>query len=143
MVSLQGMSAAPCVFCRIMTGELPGTFVAQEERAVAFMDVNPATPGHLLVVPRTHTADLLTADPADLGACIELAQRLAKQVRERLGAAGVNLLQSSGAAAWQTVFHLHLHVIPRYDDDPLVLPWRPTPGDLAEITAVAAKIYDT
>lgn len=137
------MSAGACVFCRIVAGDLPGTIVAEADRAVAFMDVNPATPGHLLVVPREHTPDLLTADPDDLVACTVLAQQLARQVRDRLGAAGVNLLQSSGTAAWQTVFHLHLHVIPRYDNDPLQLPWRPTPGDPAEITAVAAKINDS
>jgi histidine triad (HIT) family protein len=130
-----------CVFCRIVAGELPSTMIAAEGRAVAFMDVNPATPGHLLVVPRTHTPDLFTADPDDLMACTLLAQRLARLLRDRLGAAGANLIQSSGAAAWQTVFHLHLHVIPRYLDDPLVLPWRPTPGDPAEIASVAAKLH--
>jgi histidine triad (HIT) family protein len=136
------MTAAGCVFCRILAGDLSSTVIAADDasRAIAFMDINPATPGHLLVVPRTHTSDLLTADPHDLTACVLMAQRMAHLVRERLGAAGVNLVQSSGAAAWQTVYHLHLHVIPRYEDDPLVLPWRPTPGDPAEIASVAAKL---
>ncbi len=136
------MTAESCVFCRIIAGQLPGTVIAShdEGRAIAFMDISPATPGHLLVVPRTHTPDLLTADPGDLTACVLLAQRMARLVRDRLGAVGANLLQSSGAAAWQTVFHLHLHVIPRYEDDPLVLPWRPTPGDPDEVAAVAAKL---
>jgi histidine triad (HIT) family protein len=106
------------------------------------MDISPATPGHVLVVPRTHTPDLLDADPSDLAACVSLAQHVARLQRDRLGAAGVNVLQSSGTAAWQTVFHLHLHMIPRYDGDPLVLPWRPTAGDPAEIASVAAKLDD-
>ncbi len=135
------MSADPCVFCRILAGELSGTLVAEEERAVAFMDINPATPGHLLVVPRAHSTDLCDAEPDDVTACTLLAQQLARRVRDRLGASGVNLIQSSGAAAWQTVFHLHFHVIPRYADDPLVLPWQPAPGDHAEIAAIAAKLH--
>ena len=135
------MSADSCVFCRILAGDLPSTMLAEEERAVAFMDLSPATPGHLLVVPRTHSPDLLTVGPDDLAACAALAQKMARRVRDRLGATGVNLIQSSGAVAWQTVFHLHLHVIPRYADDPLVLPWRPTPGDPDEIAAVAAKLH--
>jgi histidine triad (HIT) family protein len=134
------MSTSECVFCRILAGELPSTMITQNDRAVAFMDVNPATEGHLLVVPRNHTTDLLSAEPADLSACVLLAQSMARLVRERLGATGVNLVQSSGAAAWQTVFHLHLHVIPRYDGDPLRLPWVPAPGDPAAIAAAAAKL---
>lgn len=134
------MPTSECVFCRILAGELPSTMIAETDRAVAFMDVNPATDGHLLVVPRNHTPDLLSAEPADLSACVLLAQAMARLVRERLGATGVNLVQSSGAVAWQTVFHLHLHVIPRYDGDPLRLPWVPASGDPAAIAAAAAKL---
>ena len=137
------MSDASCVFCKILKGELPSTMIAEEERAVAFLDVNPATPGHLLVVPRTHSQDVFDIPPEDLTACTLLAKRMAQLVRDRLGAEGVNLLQSSGRAAWQTVFHLHVHVIPRYADDPLVLPWRPTPGDPAQLSIVAAKLSDS
>jgi histidine triad (HIT) family protein len=129
-----------CVFCRIMAGDLPSWPVAESERSVAFMDINPATDGHLLVVPRQHTPDVTTIDPDDLTDVVLLAQRMARQVRERLGASGVNLVQSTGAAAWQTVFHLHVHVIPRYVDDPLVLPWQPRPGDPARIADVAAQL---
>jgi histidine triad (HIT) family protein len=134
------MPTSECVFCRILAGELPSTMIAESDRAVAFMDVSPATDGHLLVVPRNHTPDLLSAEPADLSACVLLAQAMARLVRERLGATGVNLVQSSGAVAWQTVFHLHLHVIPRYDGDPLRLPWVPAQGDPAAIAAAAAKL---
>lgn len=129
-----------CVFCRIMAGDLPSWPVAESKRSVAFMDINPATDGHLLVVPRQHTPDVTTIDPDDLTDVILLAQRMARQVRARLGASGVNVLQSTGAAAWQTVFHLHVHVIPRYVDDPLKLPWQPRPGDPARIADVAARL---
>ncbi len=107
---------------------MPATIVAEDERTVAFMDINPATRGHALVVPRAHAQDLLSIDSDDLREVIVAAQRLAGRAMERLGAAGVNLINSCGAAAWQTVFHLHVHVIPRYEGDPLQLPWRPHPA---------------
>ena len=104
---------ADCIFCKIVAGELPAAVVASDERALAFLDINPA---------------------------IALAQRIAGRVRERLGADGVNLLHSSGSAAWQTVFHFHIHVIPRYLGDPLRLPWVPQPGEASEIAAAAAAL---
>jgi histidine triad (HIT) family protein len=129
-----------CLFCKIVAGEIPGTKVAEDERTVAFMDINPATRGHLLVVPREHATDLLEIAPEDLAAVAAMGQRMARVVKERLGADGVNLLNSCGSAAWQTVFHFHLHVIPRYDDDPLRLPWVPGPGDPDEIAAAAREL---
>jgi histidine triad (HIT) family protein len=129
-----------CLFCKIIAGELPSQMVDQDERTVAFMDINPATRGHLLVVPRNHSRDLLEIDPEDLQAVAIMAQRLAQRVHDRLGADGVNLLNARGAAAWQTVFHFHMHVIPRYLDDPLKLPWKPAPGDADEIAAAAQAL---
>jgi histidine triad (HIT) family protein len=132
------MTADPdCLFCKIVAGEIPSTRVDEDERTVAFMDINPATRGHLLVVPREHSTDLLDIGADDLAACARMAQRLAARVRDRLGADGVNLLNSCGQAAWQTVFHFHVHVIPRYSNDPLRLPWVPGPGDRDEIAAAA------
>jgi histidine triad (HIT) family protein len=132
--------AASCLFCRIVAGELPATVVAEDERTVAFMDINPATRGHALVIPRRHATDLLEVGAEDLAACAAMAQRVAARAQEALGAAGVNLLNSCGAAAWQTVFHFHLHVIPRYEDDPLRLPWVPGPGDPEQIAAAGAAL---
>jgi histidine triad (HIT) family protein len=126
-----------CLFCKIVAGELPSQRVDEDERTIAFMDISPATRGHALVVPRHHAADLLEVDPDDLAAVAIAAQRLAARAVDRLGADGVNLLNSCGADAWQTVFHLHMHVIPRYRDDPLKLPWVPSSGDADEIAATA------
>jgi histidine triad (HIT) family protein len=135
------MAADPdCLFCKIVAGEIPSARVDEDERTVAFMDINPATRGHLLVVPREHAVDLLEVPDADLEACARTARRLARRVKERLGADGVNLLNSCGPAAWQTVFHFHVHVIPRYAGDPLRLPWVPGPGDADEIAATADKL---
>ena len=134
------MADPDCIFCKIVAGELPATIVDEDERTVAFMDINPATRGHALVVPRRHAQDLLSIDPEDLCATAAAAQRLAGRMSERLGAAGVNVLNSCGAAAWQTVFHFHLHVIPRYTDDPLRLPWTPAAGDTDEIASAAQEL---
>ncbi|MDX6670268.1 MAG: histidine triad family protein [Solirubrobacteraceae bacterium] len=135
------MAADPdCLFCKIVAGELPSTRVDEDDRTVAFMDINPATRGHALVIPREHARDLHEVSAEDLCATMAAAQRLAALARDRLDADGVNLLNSCGRAAWQTVFHFHVHVIPRYDDDPLRLPWVPGPGDEAEIRAAAAAL---
>ena len=129
-----------CLFCRIVAGELPATVIHQDDRTVAFMDINPATRGHALVVPRTHVEDLRAIGEDDLAAVARTAQRIAGRARDALGADGVNLLNSMGPAAWQTVFHFHLHVIPRYEGDPLRLPWIPGPGDPDEIAAAGAAL---
>ena len=135
------MAADPdCLFCKIVAGEIPATRVAEDDRTVAFMDINPATRGHVLVVPREHANDLLAIDPEDLAAVAKTAQRVAATMPDRLGADGVNLLNSCGREAWQTVFHFHMHVIPRYDADPLRLPWTPEPGDREEIAAAARDL---
>ncbi len=134
------MSDPDCIFCKIVAGELPARIVDEDERTIAFMDIAPATRGHALVIPRAHSRDVLEAAPEDLQAVALAAQRLAGRARERLGADGVNLLNSCGQAAWQTVFHLHIHVIPRYRDDPLRLPWVPSEGDPEEIAAAAEDL---
>ena len=132
--------SSDCIFCKIVAGELPATIVDEDERTIAFMDISPATRGHALVIPRAHATDLHAIGPGDLHACAEAAQRLAARMRERLGADGVNLINSCGAAAWQTVFHFHVHVVPRYVGDPLELPWVPAPGDMDEIAAAGAQL---
>jgi histidine triad (HIT) family protein len=134
------MSDPDCIFCKIVAGELPATIVDEDDRTLAFMDIAPATRGHALVIPREHTPDLLGIGAEDLTAVNLAAQRLAARIKERLRADGVNLLNSCGAAAFQTVFHFHVHVIPRYEGDPLRLPWVPTPGDSQEIAATAEEL---
>jgi histidine triad (HIT) family protein len=134
------MADPECIFCRILTGDLPATVVDEDERTIAFMDIAPATRGHALVIPRVHAPDLLNVDTEDLQAVAVAARRLAARAKERLRADGINLLNSCGAAAWQTVSHFHVHVIPRYSDDPLRLPWTPAPGDAGEIAAAAKEL---
>jgi histidine triad (HIT) family protein len=134
------VSDPDCIFCKILAGGLPATIIDEDERTIAFMDIAPATRGHALVIPRTHTPDLLSVDPEDLRAVAVASQRLAVRAKERLAADGVNLVNSCGAVAWQTIFHFHVHVIPRYENDPLRLPWVPAPGDPEEIAAAAQEL---
>ncbi len=134
--------ADECLFCGIVAGEVPAQIVDSDEHTVAFMDINPATPGHSLVVPRAHSADLIEVSDDDLARTTVAARRLANRIRAALAPDGFNLLNSCGPAAWQTIFHFHLHLIPRYDDDPLKLPWVPGPGESEEIAAIADRIRE-
>lgn len=113
------MSAAPdCVFCRIIAGELEASVVHDDERTLAFLDIQPLTAGHLLVVPRQHAASLAELDPQDGAELFRVAQRAAAALRQSvLRCEGVNFFLADGAAAGQDVFHLHLHVFARFPGD--------------------------
>ncbi len=129
-----------CIFCKIAASELPAERIEEDEHTIAFMDINPWTRGHALVIPRRHSRDLYEIDDADLARTAEAAKRLAVSMRDKLGADGVNLLNSCEPAAWQTVFHFHVHVIPRFEGDPLRLPGSPrSPGE-GELAEVAARL---
>jgi histidine triad (HIT) family protein len=128
-----------CIFCKIVAGELPSTRLHEDDRVIAILDIFPATRGHALVIPRAHAPDIRETSDEDVAAAAAVVKRLAGRAVSGLGAAGVTVLQSNGAAAAQTVFHYHVHVIPRYPGDPLVLPWQPghvpaDPADLADIS---------
>jgi histidine triad (HIT) family protein len=133
--------ADDCIFCKIVAGEVPSTKVYEDETTLAFMDIAPWTRGHALVIPKTHSDDLGEISADDLSAVALTAQRIAELQKERLGAEGVNLLNCYGAAAWQTVFHTHVHVIPRYADDGMIVPARPgAGGDAEQIKAAGAEL---
>ncbi|MDF2695780.1 MAG: hypothetical protein K0S65_4163 [Labilithrix sp.] len=129
-----------CVFCKIVAGELPSQKIFEDEDTLAFMDINPGTRGHALVIPKPHFVDIHDVTPEALGQMARTAQTVAKAVKRGLRCDGVNLAQSSGAAAFQTVFHIHIHVLPRYADDGVRLPWVAKPGDAAVIAAAAQLI---
>lgn len=134
------MRTEDCIFCGIVDGEISSITIAQGKRAIAFMDINPVTPGHALVAPRSHATDLFDVASDDLAACVRLAQEVAGRAKDRLEADGVNLLNCSGEAAWQSVFHFHIHVIPRFSHQPgkdaIGLPWNSVPGNLDEIERI-------
>lgn len=136
----QAGAADGCTFCGIVAGTIPCAKVAEDASTFAFMDIDPGSDGHLLVIPKRHSADLLEISAEDLAATVLAAQRIAAAVVSGLGAGGVNLLNCCGSDAWQTVFHFHLHVIPRYRDkarDRMTLPF--VPGRSADVTAIAER----
>jgi histidine triad (HIT) family protein len=134
------VEGSECLFCGIVAGDVPAQIVDSDEHTVAFMDINPATPGHALVVPRKHSTDLMDVLDEDLERTMIAARRLARRMEETLEPAGYNILNACRPAAWQTIFHYHLHVIPRYDDDPLKLPWIPRGAEPEEIAEIAGRI---
>ena len=129
-----------CIFCKVIAGEIPGEVVDSDERTITVMDINPATRGHVVVMPREHSENLLTVSEQDLNATMAAVRRIAARMEETLSPAGFNVLNNVGRAAWQSIFHFHMHVIPRYTDDPLQLPWLPEPADPEELAAVARDL---
>ena len=134
------MADADCIFCKILAGELPASIVDEDERTIAFMDINPVNPGHALAVAKGHwpTVDVIPADV--LAAVARTAQKIAKASMAALKPAGVNLVQANGPAAGQSVPHLHIHIMPRRPNDDVSLNWEPTPGDRAEIETIYRKL---
>ena len=131
-----------CIFCAIVEGKIPSEKVFEDKHVFAFMDIAPANPGHLLIIPKQHYRNIFDM-PAEVGSKImEAAVPLATAIRETLNPDGLNLFQSNEAAAFQTVFHFHLHIIPRWENDPLRLPWRPSEGNIEEISNIATKLRE-
>jgi histidine triad (HIT) family protein len=134
--------ADDCLFCKIVAGEVPAQRVDEDEHTIAFLDLNPWTRGHALVIPRQHSRNLYEIGDDDLAHTAAAAKRLAIRMRDRLGCDGINLINSCEPAAWQTIFHFHIHVIPRYEDDPLQLPIRPKEADPDELARVAGDLRE-
>jgi histidine triad (HIT) family protein len=129
-----------CIFCAIASGDGPAEIIQEDEHTVAFMDINPWTRGHSLVIPRQHAKDIFEIEDNELAHVMTAVKRLATRIRDTLQCDGINLLNSAESAAWQTVFHFHVHVIPRYEDDPLQLPGKPMDVDQDELEQIADEI---
>ncbi len=114
-----------CIFCKIANGEIPSKTIYEDEYFRGILDLSPATAGHTLILPKEHFADLFEMTPEYLERVLPVAQSIARKLQERLHCKGVNLVQNNGSIAGQTVFHFHLHVIPRYEDDGQVINWVP------------------
>lgn len=131
-----------CIFCAIVAGDIPASTVYEDEHVLAFMDIAPANPGHTLVIPRQHYRNIFDMPEAVGAQIMQAAIPIANAIRTALNPDGLNLFQSNEPAGFQTVFHFHLHLIPRWEGDPLRLPWHPSEGDTAEIGNIAARIRD-
>jgi histidine triad (HIT) family protein len=132
--------SAECVFCKIRDGQIPSAKLYEDERTFAIMDINPLNPGHALVIIKAHAPTIFDADAADLGAAIAAAKTVGAAVKDAMKAEGLNVMQANGAAAFQSVPHLHLHLIPRFTGDGKGFDWTLVPGQRDEILAHAARI---
>ena len=133
-----------CIFCQIVRGEAPASFVHQDDAIVAFMDIQPITQGHMLVVPREHTVWMKDVTDQVALRAFRVARQLASVVPATLGAGGVNLFVADGEVAFQDVPHFHIHVIPRYAGDGFSLTFPPgytTPPSRAQLEAIATAIH--
>lgn len=110
-----------CIFCRIIKGEIPSHTLYEDEQFKVILDVNPATKGHALILPKEHYANLYELPEDTVADAIKLAQRMMKRMTERLDCDGFNIVQNNGEVAGQTVFHFHMHLIPRYKNDGEIL----------------------
>jgi histidine triad (HIT) family protein len=131
---------ADCVFCMIRDGKIPSAKVYDDERTIAFMDINPLTHGHCLVVTKAHAATLYDVEVEDLKAAVVTAKKVAGALRKALSPDGLNVLQANGAAAFQSVAHFHLHLIPRWTGDGKGFDWKLVPGNREEIVGTADRI---
>jgi histidine triad (HIT) family protein len=131
-----------CIFCAIVAGQSPATVVYEDEHTLAFMDINPATPGHVLVVPKRHARDIFDVGEGDALHVMRAVVRVAQGVDKALQPDGVNLIQTNRPAAFQSVYHFHVHVIPRWWGDGIAPPWRHKRGDDKELLETGARIRE-
>ena len=130
------MKDCKCIFCKIANGEIPSTTLYEDEDFRVILDLGPATRGHALLLPKNHFANLFELDDETAQKAILVAKKMAGKMKAALGADGFNLVQNNGEAAGQTVFHFHMHLIPRYENDNAGILWEPgetTPEDMAEV----------
>ena len=130
------MKDCNCIFCKIANGEIPSTTLYEDEDFRVILDFGPATRGHALLLPKNHFANLFELDDETAQKAILVAKKMAGKMKDALGADGFNLVQNNGEAAGQTVFHFHMHLIPRYENDNAGILWEPgetTPEDMAEV----------
>ena len=132
------MADENCIFCKIIAGEIPSTAVYEDEDFRAILDVNPAARGHVIILPKKHAANIFELEEAEAAKVFPIAKKIATALMKTYHCDGVNILQNNGEAAGQTVFHLHVHVVPRYYGDGVNIMWKP--GETPDLQAVADEI---
>lgn len=129
-----------CVFCDIVSGSTPAHLVWEDNTTLAFLDINPAADGHTLVIPKIHASDIFEIEPDRIADVARTVQRVANLLKERVNPEGITLFQANGAAGWQDIFHLHVHVVPRTSDDQLIRPWDSVPDRRSRLDGVHALL---
>lgn len=131
-----------CIFCKLANGDIPTATVYEDEYLRAIMDAAPANKGHIIILPKSHAANIYELDDEYVSRAFVLAKKLAVALKKLKGCDGVNILQNNGGAAGQTVFHFHVHVIPRFKNDDCTIVWKPTSYEDGEASEVAKKIAE-
>jgi histidine triad (HIT) family protein len=129
-----------CVFCKLRDGQIPSMKIFEDDMTIAFMDINPINSGHCLIITKAHAANLYEAEVTDLQAAMATAQRVATAIRDGLKPDGLNMLQANGPAAFQSVLHFHLHLIPRWNNDGKGFDWKLVPGNREQIMKVGERL---
>ena len=129
-----------CIFCKIANGEIPATEICENDGFRVILDLGPASKGHALVLPKEHYRDITELPEKAVGEAFSLAGKVGKAMKQGLGAAGFNIVQNNGTAAGQTVFHFHIHVIPRYEGGPEMVAWTPGKAEPEALKACAESI---
>ncbi len=129
-----------CIFCAIVAGNAPARIVMEDDDTMAFLALGQAVAGHTLVVPKIHARDILDITPDSWTAVTRTSRAIARLIEDRLAPGGISMFQNNRVAGWQSVFHLHIHVVPRYDGDKLVVPWRERAADDQLLDDVGRKL---
>ncbi len=131
-----------CIFCKIANGEIPSKTIFEDEKFRVILDLGPATKGHALILPKDHYANIYELPEKTAADVFVLAKRMAADMTDKLGCDGFNVVQNNGEAAGQTVFHFHMHLIPRYDNDGQKIGWKPSEPSQEELEEIRAQIAD-
>lgn len=129
-----------CIFCKIAAGDIPSNTVYEDERFRVILDLNPASKGHALILPKNHADDLFDLPGEDRAAVLSVAAKVAGAMKKALSCSGINIVQNNGESAGQTVKHFHLHIIPRYDGDSAMVLWNPGKSEPDEQAKIAEAI---
>lgn len=131
-----------CIFCKIVNGEIGSNTVYEDECFKAIMDIAPSAMGHVIIVAKNHAEDIFEMSEEDLSRALIVARKVARAIKDATGCDGVNILQNNGVAAGQTVFHYHIHVVPRFDNDEIRIKWNHLSPQMEEISVMAEKIRE-
>src|SRR3989338_4923100 len=134
------VTEAECIFCKIVKGEIPSKKVYEDKDTLAFLDINPANPGHTLVVPKKHSEDITKSGEEDISKAMHVVKKIVSDLKEKMSAIGVNVLQNNGKPAGQIVAHTHFHVIPRYPNDVVVISYQRVQLSDEQIEEIRKKI---
>ena len=129
-----------CIFCKIANGEIPSATLYEDEDFRVILDLGPASKGHALILPKAHAADIYELPDETAGKAMILAKHMAARLRDGLNCDGFNIVQNNGEIAGQTVFHFHMHIIPRYEGGPSMVTWEPHTADSEKLAQIAEKI---